>query len=164
MALFTIKEGKHRATPIRLGLYLNKSRIAYKVVFDKTAKYEIVGEDQFDISKLFGIGYFPNHHKESARFGWRYNGDINRIEIFAYCYINGERITSLITTLFLDRIYPLILEITEDSYRFTVIRDSVHYTTQVSRGSKKRLGYKLSPYFGGNQPAQKTIKIEMKKI
>ena len=62
---YTIKAGKHRAWPFRFGLYWFKKKICFRVSFDQSCKYQLADDDQLDINKLFGVGYFPNHHKDT---------------------------------------------------------------------------------------------------
>lgn len=163
MKVYTIRKGKHRAWPFRFGLYLSKKKIRFRVVFDMSCKYQLPGEDQGDINKLFGIGYFPDHHKESARFGWRYNEDINKIELFAYCYVNGKRITELITTVPFHQSHVLEIEITDHLYYFNVYKDSFKATFVTTHNHTRKWGFPLGVYFGGNQPAPHKITIEMNK-
>lgn len=162
--IYTIRKGKHRSNKLRFSLYWKKEIIAFRVVFDSSAKYFIPGEDQFDINKLFGVGYLPTHHTESARFGWRYNENTNLIELFAYCYINGRRVADLITTVQIDRSIILTIRISDDSYRFTARKNGIDYDYKIFRGSDKKIGYPLNVFFGGNKPAPKTINIEMKRL
>jgi len=133
MSTYTIKQGQHRAKPLRLGLYLNKKNIAFKVLFDTSCKYHIDGEDMEDINKLFGISYVPwymvplaifssvflslfrnQHHKDSARFGWRHNDKLNRIEILAYCYVNGVRKTAPVISVPFNNWFIAKIEIYKD--------------------------------------------------
>lgn len=161
--LYTIKKNKHRAWPIRLGLYFAKKKLRYRVCFDQSCKYDLGGEDQLDINKLFGIGYFPNHHKNSARFGWRYNVDTNKIELFAYCYVDGVRVTDHITSIPLNVVVTLQLNITKDFYHFIVVKDSFDTRTPIQHSNKRNIGYPLGIYFGGNKPTPHKIKIKLKK-
>lgn len=163
MATYTIRKGKHRAWPWRFGLYLSKNKIRFRVIFDISCKYQIPGEDQQDINKLFGIGYFPDHHKESARFGWRYNEGINKIELFAYCYVSGQRITEFITSVPFHQSHVLQLNITSNFYHLIVVKDSFEVSKSIQHKNKRNWSFPLGVFFGGNQPAPHTIKIEMKK-
>lgn len=163
MTNYTIRKGKHRAWPFRLGLYFSKKKIRFRVVFDTSCKYELGSENQGDINKLFGVGYFPNHHKESARFGWRYNEDINKIELVAYCYVNGQRVTDLITTVPFHQSHVLQLNITSRFYHFAVVKDSFEVNTSIEHSNKRKWSFPLGVYFGGNKPAPHKITIEMKK-
>lgn len=164
MSRYTIKHGHHRAKPLRLGLYLNKKTIAFKVLFDTSCKYHIDGEDMEDINKLFGIGYLPNHHKESARFGWRYNEAMNMIQIFSYCYVQGKRVTEYITSVQLNRWITLAIKMEKGRYIFTAKKDELETSFQTNHYHNKKIGYRLNLYFGGNQPAVHDITIEMKKL
>lgn len=163
LTTYTIKAGKHRALPFRFGLYLSKKKIRYRVSFDQSCKYQLADDDQLDINKLFGVGYFPNHHKESARFGWRYNAEVNKIELFAYCYISGQRVTDLITTVPLHQAFTLQLNITSNYYHFIVVKESFEVHSSIQHHNKRKWSYPLGVYFGGNKPAPHTIKIEIKK-
>lgn len=162
MSTFTIKKGRHRARPLRLGIYFNKKRIAFKVMFDSSCKYDI-GEDQEDCNKLFGIGYFPNHHKESARFGWRYNENTNLIELLSYCYVDGKRVIEYITSIQFNRWVLLSLSIEKGRYIFGAKKDEFETSFQTNHYHNKKIGYRLNPFFGGNQTAVHDTKIEMKK-
>ena len=183
MSRYTIKHGHHRAKPLGLGLYLNKKTIAFKVLFDTSCKYHIDGEDMEDINKLFGISYVPwymaplamfssvflslfrnQHHNDSARYGWRYNENLNKIELFAYCYVDGKQIRELITTVQFNQFHHMQINTTPTFYSFIVKKDGFEVTTQVQHNNSKKFGYPLGIYFGGNQPAPKTITIEMKKL
>lgn len=164
MPTYTIQKAKHRAWPFRFGLYLTKKSISFRVTFDVSCKYDLGDEDQLDINKLFGVGYFPSHHKESARFGWRYNNDINKVEIFAYCYVNGWRVTEFITAVPLHKSCDFQLRIRNDSYYFKVIKDAFESSATVAHSNKRKIGYPLGVFFGGDQTAPHKIKIEMKKL
>jgi len=160
---YTIKKGRHRSG-LKIGLYWNKKCIAYKVMFDNSCKYHINGEDQQDINKLFGVGYLPTHHKDSARFGWRYNEDVNKVELFAYCYVNGKRQIKQIVTIPLNRWFDAEIKVYSDHYFFTITYNGIQYRDIIKKTHSKKIGYRLNPFFGGNNPAPKTINIEIKRI
>ena len=86
-----IKKGTH--SPFRIPkLLVDCNILSYKVRFTDSCKYTLPPEDQLDVNNLFGIGYFPYHHKNSVRFGWRYNPEQpDKMEIMGYWYDNGER-------------------------------------------------------------------------
>lgn len=183
MSTFIIKKGKHRAKPLRVGVYFNKNRIAFKVMFDSSCKYFIDGEDMMDINKLFGIAFVPwylipfamisslfislfsnLHHKDSARYGWRFNINLNKFELFSYCYVNGVRKTELITTVFLNQWFDAELVINRYNYEFNVIKNGDEFNGIVEKTHNKKIGYRLNPFFGGNPTAVQDTRIEMKKI
>lgn len=166
--LFTIKKGRHRATPLRFGIYWNKEDISRQVMFDHSAKYDI-GPDQTDINKLFGIGFFPGHHKNSARFGWVYNPDKKKVELHGYWYDKGQRKIEYLCDVNFYTSYILTIDITYNypRIRFTVVQKDANYEkvskiVEVSR--LPRLSYYLGLYFGGNRTAPHDINVTIKKV
>ena len=69
----TIKKGRHRPFLPTFGLWKRKRSFERLVTFHRSCAYMLPDGDQLDVNKLFGVGYFPHHHKDSARFGWNYN-------------------------------------------------------------------------------------------
>ena len=131
-----------------------------EVVFDFSCTWDV---DQ--VNKLFGFGYFPSHHKESARFGWMYNIGNKKFTLSAYCYVNGHRIITNLCHVVANRKYVCRIEKHAKYYTFSVIQKE--NGAELGRISipyehNKKLGYKLGLYFGGKQPAPATMKIEIK--
>lgn len=164
--IYKIKKGSHRAFPPSLWLYHNKTEFIWKVKFNSSAVYDI-GDDQLDINKLCGIGYFPSHHTDSARFGWRYRD--NKIELLTYCYDKGKNINlnsneKLVAKINLNVEYTLKLNIISDTYYFEVWDDiqKIGYA-EVPKTHIKKWGYKLGLFFGGNQPAPHDITVSISK-
>lgn len=165
----TIHKGKHRPawSWLQMRLWFKKRSIRKVVSFSFNCKYDLKSKDQHDTNKLFGIGYFPNHHKESARFGWRYDNAVNRFVISAYCYVSGKRVIEQICSVVANHRYKIQLDIFKDHYLF-IVSD---FETPVVYGSKmipfkhkKKFGFPLGLYFGGNNPAPHEMTIEMKKL
>jgi hypothetical protein len=166
--IFRIPSGKHYARPWRFGLWWNRQQWTWKVKFTDSCQYELGTVDQLDTNKLCGVGYFPGfHHVDSARFGWRYWPNTGYIELIAYCYIGGKRVIENIEFCEVGKLYELQLSVTEQDYVFNVI-DPVFGKPvggiTIEHGHKKKLGYGLWPYFGGNQVAPQEIKIELIKL
>lgn len=164
---YTIKKGAHRAWPWSLGLWFNKQVLRRAVYFDNSCKYHLEGEDMDDTNKLFGIGYFPNHHKDSARFGWRYNPDTEKIRVSAYCFVNGKRIILDLCEVAVFRWYHFTLTVLDSRYQFE-IRDGfndwhVIGDDIVIKTHNKNWSYRLGLFFGGNKPAPQKMHIEIKK-
>lgn len=139
------------------------------ISFDITAKYDLPGtEDDEDVNKLFGFGFFPSHHQESARFGWTYNNETGKIVLWAYCYVNGERKICWICEVPTYLRLHCSIDIIGDVYSFTVSDALNRYYAyggiDVFFEHKKKFGYKLGCFFGGNNPAPHTIKIQISKI
>lgn len=159
--IYTIYKGWHHAIPPKIGLFTG-DRIIKKVRFNQSAKYDI-GNDNNDVNKLFGIGYFPHHHKESARFGWNYNQQENLIRIFAYCYVGGIRNIELLSETGIYNQLILMLDIIDKKYSFTVLNSGKSEIggCDIPFSHDKRIGYKLGCYFGGDRVAPHKIKIEI---
>jgi hypothetical protein len=132
--------------------------------FTESAIYHFNDEDQYDVNKLFGFS-FGWHHKNSVRFGWRPNGDLTKIEIVGYEYINKLRVPTIpICDVKLNEWYKYQLKyrggtfgqieysVTDGEKQF----DTVH---PITLKKKINLGYRLYLYFGGNKKAPHDIVI-----
>jgi hypothetical protein len=163
--IFRIPSGKHRASPFRFGVWWNRKSFAWKVKFTESCRYDLRSDDQGDTNKLCGIGYLPGHHKNSARFGWRYRTDKGSVEFLAYCYVNKQRVIKSICLCEIGKEYDLQLLISEKSYSFFIYEnDTLCGSCVTGRDREQKLGYKLGVYFGGNQKAPHEIKIELKRL
>ena len=164
--IFRIPAGKHRARPLRFGLWWNKKDFTWKVHFTNSCRYNLQGEDQRDINKLCGVGYLPGHHTDSARFGWRYLANQDKIELLAYCYVNGHRAIKSIALCRINAFYKVQLLIGKSSYIFMAIDDNGKCigSSTVKYYHRRKLQYRLGTFFGGNKPAPHNITIELRKM
>jgi hypothetical protein len=169
--IFRIPSGKHYARPRRFGIYWNRKSFSWKVKFTDSCRYDLRSGDQLDTNKLCGIGYFPGfHHIDSARFGWRYNIETGLIELMAYCYVNKQRIIKPLASCEIGKEYHISLKKISIIYLFdcAVSEGGVYLksigSTDVPYYHKKKLGYRLPVYFGGNHVAPHEIKIELEKL
>jgi hypothetical protein len=159
----TIKKGKHRPQALSLGLFFNKTSIRKRVLFHDNCRYLLPGTDQQDINKLFGLGYFWSIHKDSARFGWRYIPEMDRILIFAYCYVNGVRIAEKIGAVRLNQYYEFHLLISDAGYTFNLQNDFGGWQkAYIEKSHGKKFSYPAGLFFGGNRPAPQNISVEIK--
>ena len=97
--IFTIYKGFHfcnKALYKLINLVNDSKRMSYYVTFNETALYVDDTIDKFDVNKLFGFSIGLHHHN-SYRFGW--NCLDNKIHIYAYSYINSERVMSEICVI-----------------------------------------------------------------
>jgi len=168
---FTFHKGKHRARPLYWlhwwPLLFNPVEVARRVCFSFSTKYDLGSDDQQDHNKLFGISFTRDPHRNSARFGWRYDPVKNKFILSAYCYLNGERHMVDLCDLVVNRQYDCTLVITNSDYQFNVRQVDNGATlnnTAISKGHNKKNGYLLGPYFGGNHVAPNNMTIEMKRI
>ena len=168
---FHFKIGKHRPRPIYwlrwFILLFNRTEIKRQVVFPFSSKYELDNGDQQDWNKLFGISFTMDPHDGSARYGWAYNPEKQRFELSAYCYLNGEQVMEHLCDCIPNLAYDCHLIITREDYKFRVYRKSdmaVMCSAEFSKGHRRRNGYLLGPFFGGNQAPKKLLTIQLKKI
>lgn len=162
----TIFKGFHRPLLPALGLFYNRRHFNRKVTFTESCRYRI-GADQCDINKLFGVGHFPHHHQESARFGWSYSEVTDRFYLYGYCYINGERREYLLCDVKIGKTVRCHLYAGKTTYFLWVVDDATGNTIgeyHIDRGSKKKWGYPLGLYFGGNRRCPHTMKIKIEKL
>jgi len=117
--------------------------------------------------------FFPWHWR-SARFVWRYNVKKRVFEIGYYTYINGLRRfedNSKTYELFFNKKTTMKVESDENvmfgnRYIFTIrdYKGSVFYSRLISTPYRSSiLGIKLHAFFGGNEVAPNTIKINKQK-
>jgi len=154
-----IRKGQHSGISFPTFLLKRNHNVGYIVQFTPSCEYDI-GDDQMDINKLFGVGYFPHHHKDSVRFGWRWIGGIGLVELMAYWYKDGKRDSRHICYVGVGTKIKCELKIEENHAAFIV--DGVGYA--IIPFEKKRICYLLHPYFGGNKVAPHDIEIKMERI
>lgn len=140
---------------------LNVNQIKFKARFDNSAIYETsIATNQGDINKLYGMSdCATDHQKNSARFGWRWFG--NALEIWAYTYANGMRKFALVGTVSVNSINTYEIHFTETNYIFKLNNTEVvlpRYCKSVAQG------YKLYPYFGGDEVAPHDVTIDIEDI
>lgn len=159
----TLRKGHHRQLIPTFGIFYNKKTLERLVTFHANCAYKIEGVDQYDINKLVGIGYPPHHHKESARFGWRYNKETNGITLFAYCYVSGKREERQIADVPMEQEIKLKIYISASHYCFDVQYDIIQHWCIVQKKHTKKWAYLLGPFFGGNRKTPQDMHITLKK-
>jgi hypothetical protein len=157
---YTIPAGAHYAEQSAYH-ELSVTHIKFKARFDSSAIYQTVDQNnQADINKLYGISDCDTHHQiNSARFGWRWFN--NSLEIWAYVYSNGERKFDFITSVPLNSPSTYEISFTTSEYTFQVNDATVSLPRHCTDEAH---GYKLYPYFGGDEPAPHEVTIEIEDI
>jgi hypothetical protein len=160
--VYTIKSGKHYAQGINASLFIN-DQLNLEVKFDESAEYYLGNSNQNDINKLFGFSdCSSHHHKNSARFGWRWNDQSKNLEILAYVYSHGKRSSQFIDIVPLNEKIQYSIRILQNQYEFNLNNKKI--TMPRGCNDKKALGYRLYPFFGGDEVAPHEIKIEVNKV
>lgn len=130
--------------------------------FDSTAIYHTKDPaNQYDINKLYGFSDNNGpHHDFSARLGWRWSND--SLRLFGYVYNNGERIEQEISIINLYAAINCSITVKPGRYEFEVDGRTLNLP-RASTGLSAT-GYKLFPYFGGDEPAPHDIHIWIKEL
>ncbi len=156
---FVIPEGKHSS-----GIHIEQLQtrnLNFRVMFNETAQYTSAKkENQHDINKLIGFSDCNDqHHSNSARFGWRWLNDA--LEIHAYCYVQGQRVSEYVGTIEINQSYHFQLSFDDDAYHFFL---EGHPTVTIDRHASCNRGiyYMLFPYFGGDEVAPHDISIKIR--
>ena len=141
---------------------LSNPELRFLVIFDSSAIYENEKpENQYDINKLYGFSDCGSqHHKNSARFGWRWNRNV--IEIHAYWYNDSLRFHKLLDTVAIGQPHELALAVQPGHYIFE-ISNQKYFVPRHCTGSIIE-GYLLYPYFGGDETAPHDIRIKIRDL
>lgn len=157
---YIIRKGHHFAEGSTFR-QVHKSELRFEVLFDSSAIYNSAKtENQFDINKLFGFSDCGTmHHENSARFGWRWNG--TALEIHAYWYGDSVRRHEFIDTISIGKPTEFAIRVFPEHYHFEMASKII----KVQRHCAFPMidGYKLHPYFGGDEPAPHDITIYIKE-
>ncbi|MFL5808715.1 MAG: hypothetical protein ACJ749_04290 [Flavisolibacter sp.] len=132
------------------------------VVFDSSAIYQTaLAENQDDINKLYGFSdNNSEHHKFSARFGWRWSN--NALRLFAYVYNEAEMTSKEITTVDPGKEINCSIVVKGNRYVFTVNDRTQEMPRMATTDNGK--GYQLYPYFGGDESAPHEINIWIRAL
>lgn len=137
-------------------------QLSFNVQFDSSAIYHTaVAANQDDINKLFGFSdNNALHHEYSARFGWRWSD--SALHLFGYIYNKGVMSFRELGTVEIGEENHCTIKADNNKYVFTLNGKE----TVMPRLSTTTLaeGYKLYPYFGGDESAPHTIKILIKEF
>ena len=159
--LYTIEQGLHYSDQAP-NVAVNYTEQKFMVQFDSSAIYTTIDpNNQGDINKLYGFADNNKLHFEfSARFGWRWFN--NRLELLAYVYNNGIQTNQFIGAVNLGVPNQCSIKVSGNTYVFTLNGTSV--TMNRASTTPKGAGYKLYPFFGGDEPAPHKITIKIKEL
>lgn len=158
---YIIPQGEHYAKP-RRSEFFSDNVISFYASFDSSARYDLGDASlQSNHNKLLGISDCgEHHHQNSARFAWRWYKD--ELQIHAYAYIGGERITKYVGTVAIDEENHYEIRRTPDAYVFVLNGEQ---TVRIPRDSScpRSTNYMLYPYFGGSAPAPHEVRVRIRK-
>lgn len=131
--------------------------LKFTVRFDSSGIYKTADpQNQWDINKLYGFSdNGAAHHLYSARIGWRWSE--GALRLFAYVYNNSARQEKEIGVVPIGKEVPCSISVSNGVYVFTVGEKSETLprlsTTPLAKG------YRLYPYFGGDETAPHDVRI-----
>ena len=132
-----------------------KNRREFTFQFLQSCRYDLGTQDQLDTNKLFGVSSLSGVHKNSARFGWRYNLDTEKIDLFSYLYLNGERRNHYIDSVNINQKVKLTIHWTKERVYF-LFNDDLREYYKLNLGNIVLVN---GLYFGGNRTAPHDIEI-----
>lgn len=143
-------------------LQTSYSELKFIARFDSTAIYTTTDPvNQYDINKLYGFADNNAHHQQfSARFGWRWSDQ--KLRLFGYVYNNGVRDSRELGVINIGEEINCSIRITATSYIFSM--NGIVETLLRTATTVKAEGYRLYPYFGGNEFAPHEINIWIKEL
>lgn len=152
-----IRQGTHGNGSFKPILF--PKQMSRTVIFDESCIYDLKSEDQFDVNKLFGLGFFPHHIQTSARFGWNWNLKSEVIDIYTFIHRGGIFSFEFMTFIEIDKPITLTLLVQKRQVIFEA-KKKTGFITMSQPLITNPLAYQLHPYFGGNQTAPHDMKIK----
>ncbi len=170
MKPWVIRKGWHYSLSnllARFKIHKGVAPISVNFNLSDTCWFPYKDTDDNDINKLFGYS-FGWHHKNSIRVGWVPNfTKKDKICLYFYNYNNGQRTMEAFADVWCCLDYTIVISVDEkgkscvfDLYRKGSLEKERSVTFTVP---KKKLGYYLWPYFGGNKtaPTKMVFKLDV---
>ncbi len=138
------------------------TELKFVVKFDSSAIYTTADfNNQDDINKLYGFAdNNTQHHQYSARIGWRWSNQALRL--FGYVYNAGIVTSKELATVDIGKENRCTIKVSPQNYIFS-INNNIDSLPRKSSTTKAE-GYKLYPYFGGDETAPHKITILIKDL
>lgn len=160
--LYKIKKGNHRSG-LHFSPCLFKEELKFSFKLSNECWFNKVNTDDWDINKIYGVS-FGYHHKNSIRLGWVPSDHKNMIDLYAYYYNDSARRFDKICTIYAGQEYhcTLINKSDINLFEIKIYKDSL--IANIIKDFKYpsfKIGYKLFPYFGGDNVAAKDLTVEI---
>jgi hypothetical protein len=157
---YRILKGQHYSEQSAYVL-IEQEELRFQVRFDSTAIYNTKDPaNQDDINKLYGFSDNDAlHHQYSARIGWRWSD--GALRLFAYVYNNTVVSYEELGVISIGADHTCSIKIIGDYYIFSV--NGASKTMPRQSATINAQGYKLFPYFGGDETAPHDIGIWIKE-
>lgn len=161
-----IRQGHHFTAEFPYRVLFRRAELRYQMRFDTTFRCNVPQRDRYAINKVFGIGFL--HHKlNSARLGWVFNPDTEKLELWAYCYVNTRRRFRKLTEVVWNGIYDCSLAVDYEQKTVTFLLlepDGKRIQHEVTYDWLPPIQYRLRPFFGGTKPAAHDINFQLREI
>ena len=154
---FRVQEGSSNFKPDVWCPIWRKGGLFFDAYFRKGCDYLLDEEDQQDWNKLIGITYSINPTHKTVMVGWRWNPEIEKIELNAYYHVNkGRDFTEPLMTVDLDQRVTGRIDILKNDYK-------IHFSKKVPgepglkyvehsfphKRNPRWIGRMINPWFGG---------------
>jgi len=159
---YVIEAGEHYATANGYKPITNRKEMHFIAWLDSNCIYTSADAvNQGDINKLYGFGDCnAGHQQSSARVGWNWNG--TAFDLFAYCYVNSIRQSTLLGSVKPKEVADLSISINENKYLFKL--NGKLQTMERGCSTDEIVGYQLYPYFGGDEVAPHRMTVYVKEV
>ncbi|HSC55343.1 MAG TPA: hypothetical protein VLC98_17045 [Phnomibacter sp.] len=140
---------------------MSVSQLDFIALFDSSCIYSTTRpSNQHDINKLYGFSDCDSHHlNNSVRIGWRWSD--SALRLFGYVHYDGGILSKEIAPARIGTPISCSIRCAGNTYQFRVNEDTASLPRYCA-GDYIR--YKLYPYFGGDETAPHTIKIDIKEL
>ncbi len=167
MKTHIFKKGKHSLTPgepFKLWQPADVKALQWKVNFDETCRYILPRSEQEDWLKGGGIALdLFNNNRNAIMWGWRYNPDIDRIELCLYAHPGKTRYFSepLLAVEIGTTITAQISQMRNDIWQVQFFAGELTAKHSVVIKASPFVCRRISAWFGGTLPAPRDVNWTM---
>ena len=161
-----IFKGFHHSTQLPKIHFGNCLSIVATVRFDRNCAASVGNDvDQQDWSKLFGISFGFDRHRDSARWGWRYNPSKGLYEFSHYGYKYGVRYHAETPDFScgLDDEVIMGIEINREMSNLRYFHSTGNITKDYHSATFNKCGYYQNFYHGGNKKAPQLMSAKISR-
>lgn len=170
---YTIPKGKHRVQRFPTLVWAGPKRLIFRVCFDGSWRQSWPGDDKDDVNKLIGIGCLnlayllkgrAPHHWKSTRLGVDYNEDLDVMDAYEYIYHKGVRFSKKVFEFQFYVDYHIHVYKLPDKTEISICDTKDNEYTSFDGPAWRGVSYLLKPYMGGDNPARRDTKVDLKRL
>ncbi len=165
MKKFVHKAGTHFALPQEIKVRNKPEKVTWRCKFGANTNYDLKDVDQLDWNKLLGLYYnLLNTMADTVMVGWRYNKEMDLIEMNAYYHVDkGRDYTETLMTVKREEEFLVTILVDYNKKTYTVIlerpRDGKKVQDSFVFNHNRKLAMDINTWFGGNEKAPQEIHI-----